>query len=124
MRKWIAVTIIGTMVLGVTAVAGATPTDDDISSDDRRRGHHNQAEHQELREQIQSFLEDGVITAEELSQLPEGNPLTDPDGPLAEYLTDGQIIQDEFDEIRSQRQTHCGRGRGGATPPSDGAPSA
>src|SRR6188508_2339889 len=43
-------------------------------------------------EQIQSFLEDGVITSDEIAQLPEGNPLSN----LEDILADGQITQEEL----------------------------
>jgi hypothetical protein len=46
---------------------------------------------------LDEFLADGVIDADELAQLPEGNPLTDPDGPAAQYLEDGEITQEELD---------------------------
>jgi hypothetical protein len=59
--------------------------------------------------QIAELLEDGVIDADELAQLPEGHPLTDPDGPAAAYLDDGQLTADELAELRSQR----GPGRSG-----------
>jgi hypothetical protein len=56
-------------------------------------------EMQAARDQIRVALEDGVITAEELAELPEG-PWSDADGPLAEALEDGQITQEELDELR------------------------
>lgn len=43
-----------------------------------------------------ALLDDGVITAEELAQLPEDHPFKDPDGPLAEALEDGQITAAEL----------------------------
>jgi hypothetical protein len=52
--------------------------------------------------QIAELLEDGVIDAAELAELPEGHPLTDPEGPAAEYLDDGQLTEDELSELRSQ----------------------
>lgn len=54
--------------------------------------------------QIAEMLEDGVIDADELAALPEGHPLTDPDGPAADFLDDGQLTEDELDELRSQRR--------------------
>jgi hypothetical protein len=51
-----------------------------------------------------ALLDDGVITAEELAELPDGHPLNDPDGPAAAYLEDGEITADElrslFGELR------------------------
>lgn len=52
--------------------------------------------------QIAEMLEDGVIDAAELAELPEGHPLADPEGPAAEYLDDGQLTEDELTELRSQ----------------------
>ena len=43
-----------------------------------------------------SLLDDGVITAEELAQLPDDHPLKDSDAPLAEALEDGQITAAEL----------------------------
>jgi Spy/CpxP family protein refolding chaperone len=57
----------------------------------------------EMREQIQSWLEDGVITAEELAELPFDLPRSE-DGPLAEALEDGQITQAEWDAFVEQRK--------------------
>lgn len=54
--------------------------------------------------QIAEMLEDGVIDAAELAELPEGHPLADPDGPAADYLEDGQLTQDELDELRASHR--------------------
>ena len=51
--------------------------------------------------QIAAMLEDGVIDAAELAELPDGHPLTDPAGPAADYLTDGQLTADELAEMRA-----------------------
>jgi hypothetical protein len=52
--------------------------------------------------QIAEMLEDGVIDAAELAELPEGHPLADPDGPAADYLDDGELTADELAEIRAK----------------------
>ncbi len=69
----------------------------------RRRG---------LGPKVREFLDDGVITADELAQLPDGHPLRDPDGPAAEYLDDGQLTKDELQQMRQtfidQRQAAQG----------------
>jgi polyhydroxyalkanoate synthesis regulator phasin len=57
-----------------------------------------------LREQMRTFLEDGVLSAEELAQLPEDHPLRN----LDLYLEDGQLTQDELRALRG-----FGRGFGG-----------
>ena len=89
-----------------------------------------EAKHEELREQfgdrgprhrgnrdgdrleMRSFLEDGVIDADELAQLPDGHPLTDPEGPAAEYLDDGQLTAEELEELHAEFGGHRGPGRG------------
>ncbi len=95
-----------------------------------------EAKHEELREEfgdrrggrghrggdhfgLMEALEDGVIDADELAELPEGHPLTDPDGPAAEYLEDGQLTQEELEEMRAEfgsQRGPRGRGFGGIAP--------
>lgn len=58
------------------------------------------AEKEELRELIAGFLEDDVITADELAQLPEDHIFNDPDGPFAEALADGELTKDEIASIK------------------------
>lgn len=90
-----------------------------------------EAKHEELREQfgdrlqrrdhrnrlggfLQGALEDGVVDADELAQLPDGHPLNDPEGPFAEYLDDGQLTAEELEQIKEQfRQNRGPRGFGG-----------
>ena len=48
------------------------------------------------------FLEDGVIDAEELAELPDDHPLKNPDGPAGPYLGDGQLTKEELEQIREQ----------------------
>lgn len=47
----------------------------------------------------EELLDDGVIDADELEALPDDHPLNDPNGPAAAYLDDGQLTQDELDQI-------------------------
>jgi len=54
-----------------------------------------------VRPDMGGFLEDGVIDADELAQLPEGHPLTDPEGPAAEYLDDGRLTAEELEELHA-----------------------
>ncbi len=54
-----------------------------------------------VRQQIRDFLKDGVITADELAQLPADNPLRN----LDKLLDDGKITLDEL------RQLGVGRGK-------------
>lgn len=62
-----------------------------------------QAEREALKEQLESFLEDDLLTAAELAQLPEDHPFRDPEGKYAEYLQDGQITAEELEEIKANR---------------------
>ena len=65
------------------------------------------------RPDMPGFLEDGVIDADELAQLPDGHPLTDPDGPAADYLDDGQLTAEELEELHGEfggRRGHGPRG--------------
>jgi polyhydroxyalkanoate synthesis regulator phasin len=45
------------------------------------------------------LLEDGVIDAAELAELPEGHILTDEEGPFAEVAADGEITEEEFRSV-------------------------
>ena len=56
------------------------------------------AQRQEMEQmltQIQGFLEDGVITSDEIAQLPADNPFSN----LTDILADGQITQEELQSI-------------------------
>ena len=55
--------------------------------------------------QIAEMLEDGVIDASELAELPEGHPLADPEGPAAEYLEDGQLTAEELEALRAAKRS-------------------
>ncbi len=48
------------------------------------------------------LLEDGVIDAAEIAALPDDHPLKDPNGPAAEYLDDGQLTADELSQLREE----------------------
>jgi hypothetical protein len=48
------------------------------------------------------FLEDGVIDAAELAELPDDHPLNDPDSPAAEFLADGQLTEEELRQLGEQ----------------------
>ena len=62
---------------------------------------------------LRGALEDGVVDADELAQLPEGHPLNDPDGPFAEYLEDGQLTEDELEQIKEEFRHNRGPRGGG-----------
>jgi hypothetical protein len=66
----------------------------------------------EMREQIQLWLEDGVITEDEIAELPFDLPRSE-DGPLAEALEDGKITQAEWDAFIEQRRADRESRRGG-----------
>ncbi len=61
---------------------------------------HRLQERKDQLSQVRGFLEDGVITSDELSQLPEESPLRDTNGPLADALQDGQITREELRDAR------------------------
>lgn len=67
---------------------------------------------------LRELLEDGVIDSDELAELGEDHPFNDPDGPAAEYLDDGQLTQEELDELHAGFGPHGsgrdGRGFGGS----------
>jgi hypothetical protein len=48
------------------------------------------------------LLEDGVIDADELAELPDDHPLKDPNGPAAKYLGDDQLTKEELQELRQE----------------------
>lgn len=66
---------------------------------------------------VGTLLEDGVIDSEELAELPEGHPLTDPDGPFGDVNGDEEITEEEFrgviEELREQMQDRFGGARFG-----------
>jgi len=65
--------------------------------DERRAEFEAQRERmQQMWTQIKGFLEDGVISADEIAQLPDDNPFTN----LSDILADGQVTQDELQSIR------------------------
>ncbi len=74
----------------------------------------NREAHKTFRENLEGWLEDGVISAEELATLGVDLP-THEDGPLAEALEDGQITQAEWDEIVEQHKANRGARRGAPT---------
>ncbi len=58
------------------------------------------AERRANRAQIREFLEDDVITADELAQLSEDHPFRNPDGPIGDALADGEITRDELEAAK------------------------
>ena len=58
------------------------------------------AQHEANKELIEGFLEDDVITSDELAQLPDNHPFNDPEGPFAEVVADGELTRDELREAR------------------------
>ncbi len=73
----------------------------------------------EMREQIEAWLEDGVITSDELAELDVDLPRFE-DGPLAEALEDGQITQAEWDAFVEERKANH-KDRRGPRPGPDAA---
>jgi len=74
------------------------------------------AERQALREQMRTFLEDGVLSADELAQMPEDHPLRN----LDSYLEDGQLTEDELRELRPFGRGGHRHGPGGLDGPRGG----
>ena len=71
---------------------------------------------QEMKDLLDSFWDDGVLTAEEIAQFPSADRITAADGPLADALDDGQITEEEMEELRGRiperRGHHGGPGKG------------
>ena len=67
----------------------------------------------DMHDKIQSWLEDGVISADELAELDFDLPRFE-DGPLAEALEDGQITQAEWDAFVEERTAKHEARRGAA----------
>jgi len=57
-----------------------------------------------LKAQIDELLEDGVITAAEIAELPDRHPFNNDDGPFAKLLEDGQITQAEWDAFIAEKK--------------------
>ena len=65
----------------------------------------------EMKGLLRSFWEDGVLTSDEIAQLPNADRITDADGPFADALADGQITKEEMEEIKGRfpgRRGHDG----------------
>jgi hypothetical protein len=58
----------------------------------------------EMRDLIEGFLDDDVITADELAQLPDDHPLRDAEGVFSDALADGQITRDELRAVRMEHR--------------------
>ena len=67
-------------------------------------------ERQAQRELIAGFLEDDVITSDELAQLPDDHPFNNPDGPYAEAAADGELTMEEIKENFPHRHGAFKRG--------------
>ena len=61
------------------------------------------------------MLEDGVIDAAELAELPDDHPLKDADGPAAEYLADGQLTEAELKAMGEEFHQRRGGDRSAST---------
>lgn len=77
----------------------------------RENREERRANRAERRERFEAWLEDGVITADELAELDVELPLHE-DGPLAEALEDGKITQAEWDAFVEERGDHHKARRG------------
>jgi hypothetical protein len=93
------------------ALADGELTRDEVEAiRDEQRAHH-----EEVRDLVDGFLDDGVLTSDEIAQLPEPHPFTD-DGPFADELSDGQLTEDELDAARPRRGGGGGFGHRGEGP--------
>jgi hypothetical protein len=66
------------------------------------------AQMEAMRTQIQGFLSDGVISADEIAQLPADNPFTN----LKDILADGQVTLEELQSVGPFGGAFDGPGRG------------
>lgn len=78
--------------------------------DERRTELRTEAE--ALREQMQEFLSDGTLSADELAQLPADHPLRN----LDQFLEDGQLTQDELRQLGGFGRGFGHHGMRGAPP--------
>ena len=83
----------------------------------KERREERRANREERRAQIEEWLSDGVISADELAQLPDDARLFGEYGPLADALEDGQITQAEWDAFIEQRKARHGDRRDGIDRP-------
>jgi hypothetical protein len=81
--------------------------------EERRTEIREQAE--ALREQMQEFLSDGTLSADELAQLPEDHPLRN----LDQYLEDGKLTQDELRQLGGFGRGFGHHGMRGGPPTTD-----
>jgi hypothetical protein len=71
------------------------------------------AQRQEAREAMEEAWSDGVLTRDEVTDLPFADRLTDPEGPFADAWADGELTREEFDAVRSELGPRSGFGPGG-----------
>ena len=65
----------------------------------------------QAKEQLETFWEDGVLTSEEIAQLPFADRFLEADG-VAEALEDGQITKEEMRELRHGKKSGAGLSKG------------
>ena len=94
----------------ITAGLEAKRTEAQAARDEARQ------QAQETRAQLESFWADGVLTVDEIQQLPNADWILSPDSPFADALADGQITKDEMQALRplGRRGHHSGWGLGDA----------
>ena len=78
-------------------------------------------EHQANRDLIQGFMDDDVISSDELAQLGDDHPFNDPDGRFADAAADGEITKDELQELRPERRHRRGAPGSGEEAATDNA---
>ena len=87
-----------------TAVKEALEEKHEELKANRPDGDHKRQRRGRLSGQIEELLEDGVISADEIAELPDGHPFKNDDGPFAELIEDGQITQAEWDAFVAERK--------------------
>lgn len=60
----------------------------------------------QAKEQLETFWEDGVLTSEEIAQLPFADRILEAEG-VAEALEDGQITKEEMRELRPGKKSRA-----------------
>lgn len=99
------------------AVATALEAKREEMRENRPEGRDGRRGKGRIHRHVNALLEDGVISADEIAELPDGHPFKDTDGPFADELADGQITQEEWDahiaEKKAEREAANADGTAG-----------
>lgn len=69
------------------------------------------AEPTRVKDLLESFWSDGVLTSAEVAQLPFADKFTNPDSPFADALEDGQITKEQFEAVAREFRGAKHKGR-------------